>query len=301
MATTAARLYRNNINQNKERNSLKLKIDCKTRIAENSETKDWLELVKLFDHDSSNVVVYRALLEKRNNIVAKIGKFGLEIEWGIAKKLEEINLPTFIQLSCIFSCLDNFSNLNTTTKEVCKGQGTPISIILMPYIGEGSIDKWNWVRSNFDLMKNIIKHIFLSLIYANNKLGFIHRDIHLGNILLKKTTRKEISYGEYGSLELNGVLPIIMDFDKSGFIEKYDVLLYKDLSYFIGLMSNYCNVKFNCNSIQDFLDKTLTQCNTPMSPSICEKLCNYVDKFEIRKVDSEIPQLPPWMLPQKSR
>ena len=287
----ATRLYPNTGSQNMGKNSIKLKIDCKNRISENPETKDWLELVHKFNHKSSEVKVYRALLEKRKNIVAKIGKNNLDQEYEVGRKLEEIKLPTFIQFSCIFSCLDNFSKLNTTVKEVCKDEGKPVSIILMPYISEGRIDKWAWERSNFELMKNVIKHVFMTLFYAKTKIGFIHRDLHLGNVLLKKTTRNEISYGEYGTLEVNGFLPIIMDFDKSVFIEKYDRYFYEDLNNFISLMSNSCNVKFNSLLFQSILlDKIKS--DTSINMEDCVAFCKYIDKLEISYVSSELPQMP---------
>ena len=112
-------------------------------------------------------------MDKRNNIVAKIGPTKLEEEYATAKKL---TLPTFISFNCIFKCLDDFSRLNNLTKEVCKKDGESITVIIMPYMTEGRIDFWHWVRSNFDLMKNVIKHVSLTLIYSKNTLGFIHRD-----------------------------------------------------------------------------------------------------------------------------
>jgi hypothetical protein len=111
---------------------------------------------------------------------------------------------------------------------------------------------------------------------------------------LKKTQRKDISYGEYGTLDARGIIPVIMDFDKSAFVENYDALLYKDLSHFIGLMGNYCNVKFNTNIIQDYLDKTLEA--APVSPAIYSNLSKHIDNLEIRKVDSEMPPLPNFLL-----
>ena len=239
-------------------------------------------------------MVYKSLLEKRNNIVAKISKFSLQSEWDAAKKLEEINLPTFIELSCIFSCLDNFEKLNATTKEVCKSEGKPVSIILMPYISEGRIDKWSWQRSNFNLMKNAMKHVFMTLFYAKTKIGFIHRDLHLGNILLKKTTRKEISYGEYGTLEVNGILPIIMDFDKSVFVENnYNMYFYEDLNRFISLMTNSCNVKFDSFSLQKILLNKIKS-ESIISVDDCVSFCKHIDKLEISYVSSELPQIPDW-------
>ena len=55
----------------------------------------------------------------------------------------------------------------------------------------------------------------MSLCYARNKIGFVHRDLHTHNILMQNTKRKSISYDEFGELEVLGLLPIIMDYDMS--------------------------------------------------------------------------------------
>lgn len=294
----ATRLYAHQGSQNVDRNSIKIKIDCKNRIASNPETKDWLELLSKFKHDSANVKVYKALLDKSKNIVAKIGKYDFKKEYDIAKILETLKMPTFITVNCIFSCLDNFSELKNNAQTVCQKEGEPVSIIIMPYISEGRIDLWKWERSNFDLMKNVIKHIFLSLFYAKQKVGFIHGDLHLGNVLLKKSNRKEISYGDYDTLEVSNILPVIMDFDKSTLVEKYDRFLYMDLSKFISLMSNSCNVKINFNKLLDELSYLENE-EIPISKVICHNLCNIIDKSVIRSVDSEKPPMPNWLKPQK--
>jgi hypothetical protein len=117
-------------------------------------------------------------------------------------------------------------------------------------------------------------------------------------VLLKKTKSKEIIYGEFGSLEVAGLVPVIMDFDKSTFVEKYDSFVYKDLINFISLMSNSCNVKINFNKVLDYL-YYLENEETPISPVVCNKLCDIIDKSIIRGVDSEKPPMPEWLKPSK--
>jgi hypothetical protein len=153
-----------------------MKIDCKNRIVENPETKDWLELLSKFKHDATNIKVYKALLDKSKNVVAKIGKYNLDYEYKTGERLTALKMPTFIKFNCLFSCLDNFSELKNATKTVCKETGDPISIIIMPYIDEGRIDIWKWTRTNFELMKNVMKHVCMSMFYANKTTGFIHGD-----------------------------------------------------------------------------------------------------------------------------
>lgn len=293
------RLYPRHGSQNVDRNSIKIKIDCRNRIVSNPETKDWLELLSKFKHDASNIKVYKALLDKNKNIVAKIGKYKLDYEYEVAKKLEILKMPTFIKFNCLFSCLDNFSELKNTTKTVCKKEGEPVSIILMPYIEEERIELWKWVRNNFDLMKNVMKHVFLSLFYAKQKIGFIHGDLHLGNVLLKKSNRKEITYGDYGSLQVLGLMPVIMDFDKSNFLEKFDTVLYEDLKRFMLLMSDSCNVKFDNTLINNLLIKKIISTDEQDNIILSNTLCKYIDNLQITYVSSELPKIPNWLKPQK--
>lgn len=79
----ATRLYRNDGKQNVDCNTIKLKIDCKNRIYSEPETKDWLELVSLFNQ--SDIVVYKAVLDKHKCVVAYSGKFDLTPEYEFAK------------------------------------------------------------------------------------------------------------------------------------------------------------------------------------------------------------------------
>ena len=295
----ATRLYPRHGSQNVDRNSIKIKIDCKNRIASNPETKDWLDLLSKFKHDATNIKVYKALLDKNKNIVAKIGKYKLDYEYEVAEKLETLKMPTFIKFYCLFSCLDNFSELKNNTKTVCKKEGEPVSIILMPYIEEERIELWKWERNNFELMKNVMKHVFLSLFYGKQKIGFIHGDLHLGNVLLKKTNRKEITYGDYGSLQVLGIIPVIMDFDKSNFLDKYDTVLYEDLKRFILLMSDSCNVKFDNTLINNLLIKKIISTDEQDNIILSNTLCKYIDNLQITYVSSELPQIPNWLKPQK--
>jgi hypothetical protein len=295
----ATRLYPRNGSQNVNRNSVKIKIDCKNLISSNPETKKWLELISQFNHDSTSVKVYRALLDKSKNTVAKIGENKLDYEFEVAKKLETLKLATFIKFYCLFSCLDNFSELTKESKTVCKKTGEPISILIMPYIEGDRIELWKWERANFELMKNVMKHVCMSMFYANKTTGFIHGDLHVGNVLLKKTNRKEISYGEFGTLNTMGLIPVIMDFDKSKFIETGKYNLYHDLGRFLGLMSLSCNVKFYYGSIELFLDKYLKLSISQINSDTCNNLCGCIDKLEIRYIDSEPRDIPNWLKPQK--
>ena len=60
----------------------------------------------------------------------------------------------------------------------------------------GDIKKYDWNKDNFIMLLSLIKCIMISLYMAFKKYGFIHKDIHFGNILIKETIRKELLFNE---------------------------------------------------------------------------------------------------------
>ena len=286
--------------KNKARSSTKLKINCKERLSGTAATVDWLELTKMFDHTSSDFKIYTGLLDKRAHIVAKIGLSKLDEEYGVGQQLDALGLPTFMSFHCIFRCLDKFSKLSKNTTTICGESGDNITVLLMPYLSEGRIDEWKWDRGNFAMMKNVIKHVCLTLLYSYMKLNFLHMDLHLGNVLLRKTTRGRLAYGDFGECDVLGVIPVIMDFEKSRFTAPAAVAatqqsrqVYMDIDNFIGLMSNSCNVKFNCATVKDALKKLILN-NTVITTAVCKDICVGVDKIEITYIVSELKPMPDW-------
>ncbi|XP_077167540.1 serine/threonine-protein kinase haspin [Paroedura picta] len=80
--------------------------------------------------------------------------------------------------------------------------------------------------------KSILHQVTASLAVAEEALQFEHRDLHWGNILLKKTTLKELSFklgGETRTLPTQGVLVNIIDYTFSR-LEKDGLTVYCDLS-----------------------------------------------------------------------
>ena len=63
-----------------------------------------------------------------------------------------------------------------------------------------NVEKYNLLNDN------VIKQVIFSILYAYNKIGFIHNDLHSGNVLLKHKRNCEIIYED--KLEV-----VIMDFD----------------------------------------------------------------------------------------
>lgn len=286
----ASRLNKNRINSNNS-NTFKYSINCKDN---QDDTSEWLKIVSKLNTKPSDYKIFEGLLEKKKKIVAKIGSDKLEEEYAISKKLDVIDLPTFLKPYCLFHCLDDIKSLNENTRTICKKSGSNIIyVIIMPFYTLGEIDKYKWNKDNFEIFKNVLKHTLLSLSYAHKEIGFIHCDLHLGNILLQKTSRKEISYGEFGSLECMGFLPVIMDYDKSIINKDNYSLVYYDINRYIGLCSVELSVKFNDYNIKNKLSQYISK-NSEITKKITDNLLDNIDKFTYLFSDSDIPQMPNW-------
>jgi hypothetical protein len=174
-----------------------------------------------------SIIKDKSIISKQKHIVIKIGKVNktIEKEYYIGRKLEELNIYGFINYMCLFVCFDDTyqkidmnSQLQLSLCSASNNNENKKAILVMPFIQEGSIKNFNWFNQNnpdkFNILKSIIKQSFISLTIAYNMCGFIHNDLHLDNILLKKTKKTTIKYDNI-TIETYGYKAIIMDFDSS--------------------------------------------------------------------------------------
>ena len=138
----------------------------------------------------------------------------------------------FIRYLCTFPCFDdtakkapktkNGDRPKPFTKNICQAPHTKENlqnVLVMPYIQGGSIENYVFTQDNIQLLQSLLAHTIMSLTVAYDRIQFIHGDLHLGNILFKKTTKTEITYSIRGSepivLPTVGYKVVIMDFEKS--------------------------------------------------------------------------------------
>ncbi len=130
---------------------------------------------------------------------------------------------------------------------MCHYGDNEIGILVMKEYNLGCVDNYDWNENNFDLLKNIIKQVAFAIIYAYETKGFIHGDLHSGNILLKSKRNNEITYNEK-ILILNELEAVIMDFEKSKLNQNNKISdLVRNIDKLFTSIINSNNMKHNIN------------------------------------------------------
>lgn len=229
-----------NNNENNYKKYVAKKIINKNK---NTKTTDgWLipkKLLPVNRGENKNKLV-EANIIKKTKVVVKISKREnlLEKDYNTSLKLQSLKIPNFAKYIGFFSCKDNFNNYEINKelpKYFCKNNGTTNYFLFMQYYPIGSI--LNYIPKTINEIISIINQVFASLIIAFEKLGFIHGDLHPGNVLLKKTDKNIIKYGNK-NIETSGLQAIIFDFDRSNFSGDFSMFL-SELSAFINFYEIY--------------------------------------------------------------
>jgi serine/threonine protein kinase len=127
-------------------------------------------------------------------------------------------LKGFVKFYCFFTCNDDFREFfkgKRTT--ICKGLGTSMKVILMPYFPMGTIatPATPWSHENISTLQSCLYIACLCYIDAYKQKQFIHNDFHAANILLKTTAQKTMTFSDDITVRLQGIRPWISDFEKS--------------------------------------------------------------------------------------
>lgn len=196
--------------------SQKFVLPCQSRVlskpcqSQSSNTKEWLHIQhKLVDKSP----VLKAVLERSANVVVKYGPpETMRNEYMVSETLYKNRVPGMIKYYCSFQCADIIANV-VQKGYLCDG-GETIAYIVMPYFSLGDMNKYIWNRENFGLLKNVLAQVCFAILYASQTCSFVHNDLHMYNILLRKTTKTKLVYGDI-HLPIRSLCAIIMDFEKS--------------------------------------------------------------------------------------
>ncbi len=215
-------------------------------LNQQSTTDGWLTPNKLLPvnrGENKNKLIIADIIKKKR-VVVKISKKRelLEKDFLNSKKLEELNCVNFAKYLGFFSCKDDIDNYNLDKplpKYFCKNNGTENYFLFMNYYLSGSIV--NYKPKNINEIISIINQVIASTTLAFEKLGFIHGDLHLGNVLIKNTKKDFIKY-KYNNKDLeiktNGIEIVMFDFDRSNFSGNFGIFLNEILA-FINFYDSY--------------------------------------------------------------
>jgi predicted unusual protein kinase regulating ubiquinone biosynthesis (AarF/ABC1/UbiB family) len=157
----------------------------------------------------------------------------------------------------------------------------------MPYYSLGNLETYRWNRQNFEGLKNVLKQVIFALLYAHETFGFVHGDMHVGNVILRLSKKKTVSYGKR-SLPIMGIYPMIMDFCRFSMREKNPSFIYKDIVRFLDVTRGmeHSDLQLDVNSRR--FARHVSE-NTPITDEIYDEVENIIDGIQILYAHSEIP------------
>jgi hypothetical protein len=188
------------------RGQFKYSVDC-NKIKSNP---DSLQILSGSVRAKHTIVITAVSKEFDGKVVVKIGKTNelVKQEYNVAKQLETASIPGFIRMQCLFSCGHDYTQeIDSSTFQICETtKPSNTDVLIMPYIvgpNGNATTLQNYLETGGDTIqyKNMIRTVISNLCEAFLKTGFVHKDLHFGNVLIDAS-------GE----------PIIMDFDTSEFV-----------------------------------------------------------------------------------
>lgn len=237
-------------------------MDKSTSIPKSASVKFKVPCKKEFESDENWLIVQRVLVERHSvligvmrtrDVVIKCGSpKDIHTEYENAHKLR--NCPNFIKFFCTFTCMDN---LNTVPKRsfvkppfICSGGPDEMGVIVMPFYPLGCLNTLHWNENQLEALKSVIKQVCYASLYAYEKHGFIHPDLHTGNVLIRKTKKKAIEYGEYRIPVIDGMYAIIMDLEN----REPKKTIQKSLHTFLNLCNNLSSNSLRIENTVRLLD-----------------------------------------------
>jgi hypothetical protein len=154
--------------------------------------------------------------------------------------------PIIIKINKLLKNAPNFIETKYNQKEgFCVGNesdGSIVTLEIMKKYKNGSLNKYEKSFS-LEIVTSILSQLMLAQLHAFYNFGFLHNDIHLGNILLSKSENTlNYSFSKI-NVNLNVVyIPILSDFGESKlFTEEY----FKDKNQFIREYYSHHNLTQN--------------------------------------------------------
>lgn len=268
----------------------KFLLPCQKKVDSFSSknTKEWLQIRnKLVE----KAPVLQGILTSNKDVVVKYGTPDLMTnEYTISETLYKNKIPNMMKYYCSFKCIDDISTVVQKGYLCGTDTGTETAYIIMPFYVLGDMNKYVWNRGSFGLLKSVLTQICYSVLYASQTCGFVHNDLHMFNVLLRKTKKTHLVYGNI-TLQIECLYAMIMDFERS----KVDTGLPRDayltIRGVLNLATNLDNSDLALLCDTAVLTSWMTT-NTPITQETYAEVKKLIDRMSIAYVKSELPPNP---------
>lgn len=270
--------------------TLKFRLPCAERLQQDGTA--WLG-VKGYLTDK-NFQVLLASLHNYKDVVVKFGKVDeMQKEYDLGHQAYRHQVPNFMRFLCSFSCNDSVRDIEnrdfSVHNFVCKGLGDQLGILVMPYYPLGSLDKYAWSRGNLHVLKNVLHQVVFAMLYAYERFSFVHGDMHVGNVLLRASKKKQIAYGSRTLLCL-GLYAMVMDVGRSYQKPGSPQDVYRNIDRFLSLILNMDGsdlaLEIDRRALTQYISKDVC-----IGDEVYESLHHMMDGITIRYVVSERPKI----------
>ncbi len=165
-------------------------------------------------------VALSKLVKQNKTIVVKIHEADTEFAVKEVKSMKTLaKYRNVVRYICSFECLDNFEKWIKPVKEdvrFCTGGPQKLCFIAMEYIPDGDLTEFLRNHSHdIKLVKSLLLQIAMVIVELGTIYKLCHGDINSGNILIAKTSKKNLTYqlfDEKYTLPTFGFIPIMLDF-----------------------------------------------------------------------------------------
>ena len=274
--------------------SRKFMLPCQKWVDKGKDTSEWLEIRAAL---SDRHPVLSGIMEKRKAVVVKYGPpKDIHHEYDISKDIQ--TLPNMIRFYCSFVCKEGVLAGRDFNKHpyLCATTGDDVGFIAMPHIPLGSMNHVRWTRGNLEALKSVTQQVCCAILYAFERVGFLHNDLHLSNVLLKKTAKSSERYGAY-SVNVDTYYAVLMDFGRSGTVAHPSLSVkipvpqplhvYTEISHILNRLNlldhSDLQFTFDIEPIRSYISN-----NTPIDGSVYETVCRIIDSITVLYSKSEV-------------
>jgi serine/threonine protein kinase len=237
-------------------------------------------------------VLLAKLLQLNKAVVVKFGLPNeIQIDYEIGNIVKDI--PNMIKYYCKFTC--NLVSQDYRLKPfICNGTGLQLGFIIMPYYAHGDLNSFKWTRASFYVLKNVLKQVVTSLLHAFDKHSFVHGDLHLMNILLRKTKKTSLVYGSHSVAIADSYYAIIMDYGKSQIIPNGTLELLRDLQVLFGCLPllEASDIIINTVDMSRISRLLQQQKASTLDDAVYDEAWRMIDNMTILYAKSERPPVP---------